>query len=63
MYQMLRLRSISFIRREHEGSVAGIKAEGGHKQSACVGRFIWQSVTAQRDAARGQDQAVSSKPT
>ena len=60
---MPRLRSISFICREHKGSIAGIKAEGGHKRSPCVGRFIWQSGTAQRDAARGQDQAVSSKPT
>ena len=38
VYQMLRLRSNGFIYREHEGSVAGIKAERGHMQSPCVGR-------------------------
>ena len=59
VYQMLRLRSNGFICREHEGSVAGIKAERGHMQSPCVGRFIWQSDGSEGQTGGGQGLGTS----
>lgn len=47
-----------------KGSIAGIKAEGGHVQSSLVRKLIWQSVMACRDKqeeASGWEQVITSK--
>lgn len=47
-----------------KGSIAGIKAEGGHAQSPLEGKLIWPRVMAWRDKqeeARVWEQVITSK--